>query len=107
MALATSDGTATFEWFVTNPINNYAIALAIGKYDHWSELYQGERGVLTLDYWPLAYHLEAARRQFDHAYFSALLVRSGGSVTEAARELYRTMEREMKFNPRQGTERSR
>ena len=28
---------------------------------------------------------EAARRQFDHAYFSALLVRSGGSVTEAAR----------------------
>ena len=28
---------------------------------------------------------EAARRQFDQAYFSALLVRSGGSITEAAR----------------------
>ncbi|MEY4831251.1 MAG: hypothetical protein RLZZ562_3047 [Planctomycetota bacterium] len=28
---------------------------------------------------------ESARRRFDHAYFSALLVRSGGSVTEAAR----------------------
>jgi aminopeptidase N len=58
------DGTATYEWFVTNPINNYAIALAIGKYDHWTELYQGERGLLTLDYWPLAYHREAAEKQW-------------------------------------------
>lgn len=58
------DGTSTYEWFVVKPINNYAIALAIGKYDHWSELYQGERGTLTLDYWPLAYHMDAARRQW-------------------------------------------
>jgi len=58
------DGTATYEWFVTNPINNYAIALAIGKYDHWTELYQGERGLLTVDYWPLAYHREAAEKQW-------------------------------------------
>jgi len=58
------DGTATYEWFVTNPINNYAIALAIGKYDHWTELYQGERGLLTLDYWPLAYHREVAEKQW-------------------------------------------
>ncbi len=58
------DGTATYEWFVVNPINNYAINLAIGKYDHWSELYQGERGVLTLDFWPLAYHMDAAKRQW-------------------------------------------
>jgi aminopeptidase N len=58
------DGTSTYEWFATNPINNYAIALAIGKYDHWSELYQGERGLLTMDFWPLAYHMDAARRQW-------------------------------------------
>jgi aminopeptidase N len=58
------DGTATYEWFVTNPINNYAIALAIGKYDHWTELFQGERGLLTVDYWPLAYHREAAEKQW-------------------------------------------
>lgn len=61
------NGTTTYEWFVVNPINNYAIALAIGKYDHWSELYQGERGTLTMDFWPLAYHMDAARRQWVQA----------------------------------------
>jgi aminopeptidase N len=58
------DGTATWEWFASLPINNYAISLAIGNYDHWSEVYQGEDGELTLDYYPLDYHLEAARRQW-------------------------------------------
>src|SRR5690606_20353579 len=52
------DGTTTYEWFVTNPINNYAIAVAAGSYAHWSEVYQGEKGTLTLDYWPLDYNLE-------------------------------------------------
>jgi len=61
------DGTTTYEWFVVNPINNYAIALAIGTYDHWSELYRGERGTLTMDFWPLAYHMDAARRQWAQA----------------------------------------
>ncbi|MDQ8154253.1 MAG: M1 family peptidase, partial [Gemmatimonadota bacterium] len=59
-----ANGTATYEWFATNPINNYAIALAIGKYDHWSELYDGELGKVTLDYWPLAYHMDAAKKQW-------------------------------------------
>ena len=58
------DGTITYEWFVTNPINNYAIAVAAGHYAHWSETYEGEAGPLTLDFWPLDYHLEAARKQF-------------------------------------------
>lgn len=58
------DGTITYEWFVTNPINNYAIAVAAGQYAHWSEKYDGEAGKLTLDFWPLDYHLAAARRQW-------------------------------------------
>ncbi|HEU5051446.1 MAG TPA: M1 family metallopeptidase [Gemmatimonadales bacterium] len=61
------DGTTTYEWFVVNPINNYAIAVAAGHYAHWSETFEGERGTLTLDFWPLDYHLEAARRQFPQA----------------------------------------
>ncbi len=61
------DGTTTYEWFVGNPINNYAIAVAAGHYAHWSELYDGERGTLTLDFWPLDYNLEASRRQFPQA----------------------------------------
>jgi aminopeptidase N len=59
-----ADGSTTFEWFVTNPINNYAIAVAAGHYAHYSDVYQGLRGPLTLDYWPLDYHLEAAQRQW-------------------------------------------
>src|SRR5688500_5953320 len=62
-----ADGTTTYEWFVVNPINNYAIAVAAGHYAHWSETYQGEGGTLTMDFWPLDYHLDAARRQFVQA----------------------------------------
>lgn len=58
------DGTTTYEWFVTQPINNYDVAVNAGDYTHFSDVYRGEAGPLTLDYWPLASHLEAARRQF-------------------------------------------
>jgi aminopeptidase N len=59
-----ADGTTTYEWFVVNPINNYAIAIAAGTYTHYTGTFRGERGDLSLDFWPLDYHLEAARRQF-------------------------------------------
>ncbi len=58
------DGTTTYDWFVSAPINNYDVAVNAGNYAHFSDTYQGEGGELTLNYWPLAYHLEAARRQF-------------------------------------------
>ncbi|HEX7980588.1 MAG TPA: M1 family metallopeptidase [Gemmatimonadaceae bacterium] len=59
-----ANGTTTYEWFVVNPINNYAIAVAAGHYAHYSDVYHGLRGDLTLDYWPLDYHLDAAKRQW-------------------------------------------
>ncbi len=58
------DGTTTYEWFVADPINNYDVAVNAASYAHFADLYDGEDGKLTLDYWPLAYNLEAARRQF-------------------------------------------
>lgn len=58
------DGTTTYEWFVVNPINNYAITVAAGSYAHFADTMAGEKGTLTLDFWPLDYHLDAARRQF-------------------------------------------
>ena len=58
------DGTTTYEWFVKSPINNYDVAVNAGTYAHFSDTYQGERGRLTLDYWPLAVNLERARVQF-------------------------------------------
>ena len=64
---ANADGSTTFEWSVRNPINNYAIAVAAGNYAHYSDTLQGEGGKLTLDFWPLDYHLAAAHRQFPQA----------------------------------------
>jgi aminopeptidase N len=61
---ANADGTATYEWFVADPINSYDVAVNAGTYAHYSDTLEGEGGRLSLDYWPLAYHLDAARRQF-------------------------------------------
>lgn len=59
-----ADGTTTYEWFVANPINNYDIAVNAGGYEHFGDTYKGEAGTLTLDFWPLSYHLDAAKKQF-------------------------------------------
>jgi aminopeptidase N len=58
------DGTTTYEWFVSAPINNYNISVNAGSYAHWTETYDGEAGALTLDFWPLAVHEAEARRQW-------------------------------------------
>jgi aminopeptidase N len=62
-----ADGTTTFEWFVSNPINNYAIEINAGQYAHFADTLMGEKGKLTLDFWPLANHLDTARVQFQQA----------------------------------------
>jgi aminopeptidase N len=58
------DGTTTWEWFVTSPINNYDVAVDAGPLAHFGGVYDGEAGPLTLDFWPLAIHLDTARVQF-------------------------------------------
>jgi aminopeptidase N len=58
------DGYTRFDWFVSNPINNYDIEANIGDYTHFSDVYDGEKGKLTLDYWVLPYHLDQAKKQF-------------------------------------------
>lgn len=58
------DGTTTYQWFVANPINNYDVAVNAGHYAHFSDVFEGERGDLTLDFWPLDYHADTARKQF-------------------------------------------
>ena len=61
------DGTTTYEWFVSEPINNYNVEVNAGHYAHFSDTYTGEKGTLTLDFWPLAYHLDTAKVQFQQA----------------------------------------
>jgi len=47
------DGYDRFDWKVSNPINNYNIALNIGDYAHFSEVFAGEKGTLDIDYYVL------------------------------------------------------
>jgi len=58
------DGTKTFHWFVSNPINNYNVNVNIGNYVNFTEKYHGEKGVLDCSYYVLRYNLEKARKQF-------------------------------------------
>ncbi len=62
-----SDGTATYNWAVTNPINSYNIVPYIGKYAHFNEIYKGENGDLDMDYWVLEENLEKAKTHFADA----------------------------------------
>ena len=59
------DGYKQYNWFVANPINNYNITFYIGKYAHWTDLYKGEDGDLTLDYWSLKADSAKARPHWD------------------------------------------
>ena len=62
-----NDGKSTYHWFVSNPIANYGVNLSIADYVHFSEMYQGEKGPLSLDYYVLKENLEKAKVQFRDA----------------------------------------
>jgi aminopeptidase N len=59
--------TVTYNWFVANPINNYGVNINIGDYAHFSEIYKGEKGNLSCDYYVLKENLEKAKVQFRQA----------------------------------------
>jgi len=62
-----ANGTTTYNWAVTNPINNYNFIPYIGKYVHFNEVYKGEAGRLDMDYWVLDSNLTKAKEQFKDA----------------------------------------
>ncbi|PIF00132.1 MAG: peptidase M1 [Maribacter sp.] len=57
----------TYHWFVANPINNYGVNVNIGDYVHFGEKYQGEKGILDMDYYVLRDNLRKAQEQFKQA----------------------------------------
>lgn len=61
------DKTRTYIWKVVNPINNYGVNLNVGKYVNFSEVYQGEKGALNMEYWVLSHHLKKAKVHFEDA----------------------------------------
>lgn len=65
--LQENDNTITSHWFVNNPINNYGVNVNIGDYVNFSEVYDGEKGDLDMDYWVLSYNLDKAKTHFTDA----------------------------------------
>ncbi|MES2803992.1 MAG: M1 family metallopeptidase [Bacteroidota bacterium] len=58
------DGTKTYNWYVSNPINNYGVNINIGDYVSFSEKYKGEKGDLDCSYYVLRDNLAKAKKQF-------------------------------------------
>ncbi len=61
------DGTKTWSWFVSNPINSYGVNINIGDYVHFGEVYDGEKGPLDMNYYVLRENEEKAKKQFKQA----------------------------------------
>lgn len=60
-----NDGTATYTWQVSYPINLYDVTLNVGDYVHFSDTYRNADGsTVPLNYYVLSYHLEQAKVQF-------------------------------------------
>ncbi|HSK12781.1 MAG TPA: M1 family metallopeptidase [Phnomibacter sp.] len=58
------EGRSVHRWEVRNPINSYNIIPYIGAYDTFEDVYIGEEGRLSLNYWVLDYNIDKARVQF-------------------------------------------
>ncbi len=58
------DQTTTYDWFVSNPINNYGVNINIGDYVGFSSKFNGENGLLDIDNYVLSYNLEKAKIHF-------------------------------------------
>lgn len=56
-----------FEWFVSEPINNYDVSINIADYAHWTDQYKSkiDGEYLTLDYYVLKDDLDKAKNQFE------------------------------------------
>ena len=59
---ANADGTRTYHWFVSTPINNYGVSLNIAPYEELTAPYESVDGEThTVHFWVLPENVEAAR----------------------------------------------
>jgi aminopeptidase N len=58
-------GKASYEWFVSYPINNYNVSLNIARYGYFNDYYiTGNGDTLSLDYYVLKQNLSTAKTHF-------------------------------------------
>jgi len=61
---ANGDGTTTWHWAVTSPINTYNLVPYIGKYQELTDTYKGLEGDLDLAFWVLRHHAPWGEGEF-------------------------------------------
>ncbi|MEX2591055.1 MAG: M1 family aminopeptidase, partial [Chitinophagales bacterium] len=59
------NGWKRFNWFVSNPINNYNVTLNIADYAYFSDEYERAESTETLHYYVLKENLEKAKTHFE------------------------------------------
>lgn len=60
-----TDGTTTYHWSISYPINNYNVSINIGDYVQVHDNYTAADGdTLSLDYYVLSYNMQKAVKQF-------------------------------------------
>ena len=62
--ISNSDGTTTWKWFVSYPINNYNVTVNIAHYAHFTDFYINGHDTLDLDYYVLHDNLRQAAEHF-------------------------------------------
>src|SRR5690554_654990 len=58
------NGYTRYDWFVSQPINNYSVSMNIGDYVLITDSLQGEKGLLDISYWVLPENKEKAQKHF-------------------------------------------
>ncbi len=60
----TGAGEQLLRFVCKNPVNTYNQTFYYGDYTHWRDTFQGEKGLLNLDFYPLRYNERKARKQW-------------------------------------------
>ena len=59
-----NESSKSYTWFVSNPINNYGVNVNVGNYVNFSDVFEGENGLLDLDFYVLKHNLKKAKVHF-------------------------------------------
>ena len=62
-----NEKTSSFTWSISNPINNYGVNINIGNYINFDDYYDGEKGLLQMQFYVLKQNLEKAKTHFKEA----------------------------------------
>lgn len=59
-----NDKTASYEWFISYPINSYNVTFYVGDFVNFNETYSDGTGSYQVDYYVLKNHLKKARKYY-------------------------------------------